>query len=175
MAPASAIRRLVLLRHAKAEERNGSPDTLRTLALAGRKQAGRAGTAMVARDIIPELVLCSDAVRTRQTWDRLKAAFGENQPEVIVTPNLYTGQVWDVLELVAGVDESVRTVLVVGHEPAMSSVAACLAGAGSEPVALSQVQIGVPTASFSILDSALPWAQWDAQTAILSAVVRSEG
>lgn len=170
--PTQVTRRLVLLRHAKAEPAGTVADTLRPLALTGRKQAARVGPALVDADVVPELVLCSDAVRTRQTWDLLKAGLGDAEPEVVVSPQIYSAGVEEILELVGAVDPRVRTVLVVGHEPTMSAVAAYLAGPGSDPAAHAQVQVGVPTAAYSVLESDRPWSQWSARSAVLTTLDR---
>ena len=172
LTPTQGARRLVLLRHAKAEPAGTVTDVLRPLALTGRKQAARVGLALVAADVVPELVLCSDAVRTRQTWDLLKAGLGDTEPEVVIDPQIYSAGVAEVLELVGAVDPRVRTVLVVGHEPTMSAVAAYLAGPGSDPAAHAQVQVGVPTATYSVLEADLTWRDWSAGSAVLTIVDR---
>lgn len=161
-------RRLVLLRHAKAEPAGSVADVLRPLALLGRKQAARVGPALVDADLVPELVLCSDAVRTRQTWDLLKAGLGDSEPEVVISSEIYTADADQILTVVEAVDPRVRTVLVVGHEPTMSAVAAYLAGPGSDPAAHAQVQVGVPTASYSVLESERPWQDWTRASAVLT-------
>lgn len=172
LSPTLATRRLVLLRHAKAEPAGSVADVLRPLALVGRKQAARIGPALVAADVVPELVLCSDAVRTRQTWDLLKVGLGENEPEVVISPDVYTAGAGEILGLVGAVDPRVRTVLVVGHEPTMSAVAAYLAGPGSDPAALAQVQVGVPTATYSVLEADLPWHDWTRGSTVLTLLDR---
>ena len=172
LTPTQVTRRLVLLRHAKAEPAGSVADVLRPLALLGRKQAARVGPALVAADVVPEVVLCSDAVRTRQTWDLLRSGLGENEPEAIISNEIYTAGVAEILELVAAVDPRVRTVLVVGHEPTMSAVAAFLAGPGSDPAAYAQVQVGVPTAAYSVLEAGLSWADWTKGSAVLTTLDR---
>ena len=114
MSPTSdRTRRLVLLRHATAEPGDGAADEIRSLTLAGRRQAGRVGAALRATDLVPELALVSPAVRTRQTWELLRGAFGDAETEVELTDALYTAGVDDVVTVLRGVDERVRTVLVV--------------------------------------------------------------
>ena len=169
---AHGTRRLVLLRHAKAEPAGSVADVVRPLALAGRKQAARVGPALVEAGVVPELVLCSDAVRTRQTWDLLKAGLDDSEPEVVVSPEVYTAGVAEILAMVGAVDPRVRTVLVVGHEPTMSAVAAYLAGPGSDPAALAQVRIGVPTAAYSVLEAGLPWHDWTRGSTVLTLLDR---
>ncbi|MCA5893461.1 histidine phosphatase family protein [Isoptericola sp. NEAU-Y5] len=157
------VRRLVLLRHAKAEPGRGVvTDDQRPLALTGRKQASRVGMALTAARLVPDLALVSSALRTRQTWD-LASAHLDGAADVVlqVRDELYESSVKDVVALLRDVPDHVRTVLVVGHEPTMAATAAHLAGEGSDDAALAQVRVGVPTATYSVLESAdLPWSGW---------------
>ena len=61
-------RTLVLLRHAKAETPGEVFDYDRRLAPRGAADAVAAGAWLAAHDLLPDLVLCSPAARTRQTW-----------------------------------------------------------------------------------------------------------
>ncbi|WP_407342527.1 SixA phosphatase family protein [Pengzhenrongella phosphoraccumulans] len=155
---ADAPRRLVLLRHAKAEHSGREVDEKRPLALAGRRQCAQIGAALTARDLVPELVLCSSAVRTRQTWDLVRTGLGGASPEVEFSGVLYDAGVSEVLALVQQVPDEVRTVLVVGHEPTMSAVAATLASSASDKAAVAHVRAGTSTGTFSVLDVAGPWS-----------------
>ncbi|MNI89357.1 hypothetical protein D3C73_1467490 [compost metagenome] len=89
-----------------------------------------------------------------------------------MTDTLYAAGVRDVLDMVRGADSRVRTLLVVGHEPSMAATAAHLAGPGSDSGALAQVRVGVPTATYSVLESSTPWGEWDGAVANLSYVGR---
>lgn len=167
--------RLVLLRHAKAEPGGGGVlDHERPLALKGRKQAGRVGAALTAAGLVPDLALVSSALRTRQTWDIAKGHLdGLPSDGLQVRDELYEASVRDVRELLRGVDDHVRTLLVIGHEPTMAATAAYLAADGSDDAALAQVRVGVPTATYSVLESAEHgWSAWGRGSARLVHVGR---
>lgn len=166
--------RLVLLRHAKAEPAHGSlSDDRRPLALGGRRQAGRVGMALTAAGLRPEVALVSSALRTRQTWDLASAHLeGAGDALLEVRDELYEASVRHVLDLLREVDASARTVLVVGHEPTMAATAAHLAGEGSDAAAVAQVRVGVPTATYSVLEAGEPWAAWGRDSARLVHVGR---
>ncbi len=170
----TAVRRLVLLRHAKAEPvREAGADAQRPLALKGRRQASGVGMALTAAGLVPELALVSSAVRTRQTWELARAHLDVGDALVEVRDELYEASVGDVLDLVRAVDPGVGTVLVLGHEPTMAATAAYLAGPGSDDAALAQVRVGVPTATYSVLESAEhPWSEWGRHAARLVHVGR---
>lgn len=150
------------------------PDELRPLALPGRKQAVRVGTVLAGLGFVPDAVLCSDAVRTRQTWDLLRPGLGDVAPDVTVTEEVYSASREDVLRLVRGTVEEHRTLLVVGHEPVISAVAAHLAGPGSDSAGLAQVRVGVQTATYVVLEAQSPWAEWSAAGSLLTHIGRPE-
>ena len=165
--------RLVLLRHAKAEPFGGGSDEVRALAPRGKRQCTSVAARLVVADLLPELVLVSSAVRTRQTWEEVAAGLGDvPEPEVVVSDEMYQARVADVVNLIAGTDDRVRTVLVVGHEPAMSATAAFLAGTG-EANHLAQIRTGLSTGSFALLDAG-GWATAARGAWALREVVRPE-
>ena len=169
--PLVGARRLVLLRHAKAENGGDLTDQLRPLALSGRRQAAQVGATLDAAGLVPDLILCSSAVRTRQTWDLARAAFGSPAGELEIVDALYHGGVRGLLDAVRAVAADLRTVLVVGHEPAMSHATALLAGAGSDEATVARVRVGMPTGSYAVLDLDVAWAQLEPRSARVVRVV----
>jgi len=165
-AHADRTRRLVLLRHAKAEHDVDGPDALRALNGVGERQSAWVGRALLDASLVPELALVSSAVRTQQTWSHLADAF-DPVPEADQRDELYSASPGTVLDVVRGMDERVRTVLVVGHEPTISRTAALLASEESDADLVDQVARGVPTATFAVLELAGPWAELDPATARL--------
>lgn len=109
-------RTLVLMRHAAAggatrdHDRPLTPDGVRAAAEAGRWL--RANLAPVG------LTICSTAVRTRQTRSAVDVA-----GDVRFSDELYGGGVDEILGEIAGVPDSVTTLLVVGHAPTVPSTA----------------------------------------------------
>ncbi len=168
--PSPGGRRLVLLRHAKAEHHGGVSDQMRTLHPTGRRQAAGVGHGLAASGLVPDVVLCSVAVRTRQTFELLATALGE-RPAVEYSEDLYGAGISDVLEAIAGVQEEVRTVLVVGHEPVMSGVAYVLAGPGSDSAAVARVRVGVPVGAYSVLEIDAAWDRLERGSGVLTDVV----
>lgn len=169
-AHADRTRRLVLLRHAKAEQDSRGPDALRALTEVGRQQSTWVGRALEAAGFVPELALVSSAVRTHQTWSHLADAF-DPAPEPELRDELYGASPGTVLEVVRGVDERVRAVLVVGHEPTISRTASLLASEDSSPELLDRVTLGVPTATLVVLELSGPWSELDPRGARLVDVV----
>lgn len=166
------LRRLVLLRHAKAETPPGLSDEMRPLALRGRRQCADVAAHLRSAGLVPDAVLVSGALRTRQTWELVRAALGEEvSAHVEVTDRLYLAGVTELLEVVREVGPDVATLLVVGHEPTISATAARLAGDGA-PEHLAQVRAGVPTATSAVLQTGVAWSALGAGDARLVEVVR---
>jgi len=162
---------LVLLRHAKAEAA-GPSDVERKLSASGRSQAKRVAARLVTEGLIPDVVLCSAALRAQQTWEQVAAGLTERghgvEPVVHVTEELYSARPETVAGLVA-VRSAGEVTLVVGHEPIMSMTAAALAGPESDEVALMSAQVGIPTATAAVLE-ADAWAEFRPAGAGASAV-----
>jgi phosphohistidine phosphatase len=114
--------KLVLVRHAEAAP--GSPDELRALSPEGHEQARQLGERLRADGIQPDAVLSSPLLRARQTATQL--GFGTAEPIDALAPGATEE---DVRAAVAGRGD---TVVVVGHQPDCSRIAAALSG-GPEP------------------------------------------
>lgn len=122
----SGAKRLLVLRHAKAEVGLGLADHERPLAPRGRRDAVVMGDHLRAEGWEPDLVLCSTALRTRQTLE----ALGLSAP-VRFERSIYTGDGQDLLTLVNLVEEECGSVLLVGHNPAVHELVVTV---GNEPV-----------------------------------------
>jgi phosphohistidine phosphatase len=126
------MRTLVLMRHAKSDYPDGVGDHERPLAPRGEREAGLAGEWL--RENVPPIdaVLCSSAVRTRQTLART----GVEAPASYLEA-LYGAAPGTMIGALNEVDDAVATLLVVGHEPTVSHVTLGLAAPGSEAVLLA--------------------------------------
>jgi phosphohistidine phosphatase len=119
---------LWLLRHAKAapDPPAGGADHERPLAPRGRRDASalslrlRAGELGFGDDAQPGLVLASTAARTTETAGKVAAALGLT---VDRRRRLYYGSPTDVLAELRTLDDEVRSVMVVGHNPATHTLA----------------------------------------------------
>jgi phosphohistidine phosphatase len=125
-------RTLVILRHAKAERPSGVADVDRPLTERGHADAAAAGVWLVSRGYAPDLVLCSPAKRTRQTWHGVAMALtGAGAPEVRYERALYADGVTKVLKLLRSVPDEAGTVLLIGHNPTVSMMSALLDRSGA--------------------------------------------
>lgn len=174
-------RTLVLMRHAKAEAYAGS-DAARPLALAGRRQALAAGEQLAASGVRLDAALVSAAVRTRQTWELLASRIPD-APTPRFHDDLYDATARTALDVVRAAEPEAATLIVVGHEPVMSSLAVLLhgeGGAGASEVDgagvaadLAQIRVGIPTATRCVLTFEGEWADLVRGGAVLRAVQRT--
>ncbi|MGN5486399.1 SixA phosphatase family protein, partial [Campylobacter coli] len=87
----NAMRRLMLLRHAKTEtDAPSGRDQDRRLDDRGHKDAAQIGDWLATNPPFPETVLVSHAVRARQTWDIAWEAMKDRvaEPQVEILPEL---------------------------------------------------------------------------------------
>ena len=147
------MRTLVLMRHAKSDYPDGVGDHERPLAPRGEREAGLAGEWL--RENVPPIdaVLCSSAVRTRQTLARTGVEAPANYLEA-----LYGAAPGTMIGALNEVDDAVDTLLVVGHEPTVSNVTLGLAAPGSDPAAAEGVAQKFPTSGIAVLSVPGSWS-----------------
>jgi phosphohistidine phosphatase len=117
------VRRLVLLRHAKADNPPDTADEDRPLSTRGHADAQVAG-AWLSRNHPPDQVICSPSKRTRQTWQAVSANLpGDSSPTVAFDRRIYSGAADDLLTAIRDCPDSAGTVLLIGHNPGISWLA----------------------------------------------------
>lgn len=139
-------RRLLLMRHAKAAYPDECSDHQRPLAGRGRNDAPEVGKWLAGVGWTPEVVVCSDAARTVETANLVIDGLGSDvnlRPE----SDLYEAGIGTVLDVIARTDDSVRTLLIVGHEPTMSATTGAICGKFAH----------FPTATVAQIDLEGPW------------------
>jgi phosphohistidine phosphatase len=149
--------RVWLLRHAKSSwDDPGLEDRDRPLAPRGEGAADLMREYLVAEGIRPALVLCSSAMRTRQTLARVLPALGP-ELEVRIESSLYTFDAEHLLDRVHAIPEDVASVMLIGHNPAMEELAIMLADRGER---LGQLAQKYPTGALAEIElSTGSWAE----------------
>ena len=163
------MKRLVILRHAKAIPASPELDDCdRRLADRGRSDAIRMGQFLKEEGCVPELALCSTAMRTRETLELVVPQLGTT-PMLRLLPELYLARWLTIINLVRQVRERADTVMVVGHSPGLEECARKLARPPGDTKArkLHQALQGeYPTAAVVVFEF---------DTNLWSAVERGEG
>jgi phosphohistidine phosphatase len=148
------MRSLLLLRHATTEHlRPGKPDPARRLTPHGEREAAAVGDHLRATAVRLDLVLCSPAVRARQTLDALRVT-----APVVVSDLLYGAGGDEIVDLVRGMPDEVEHLLVVGHAPGLPAVVLDLADPGaSDAEALATLERRFPAATLATLAVDAAW------------------
>ncbi|MER6346413.1 SixA phosphatase family protein [Streptomyces sp. NPDC001595] len=168
------LHRLVVLRHAKSAWPPGVPDHERPLAPRGRRDAPAAGQALAVADCLPDLALCSTALRARQTWELVSGQWG-TPPPVRHDPRLYAADAPELLAVVHETPPEVRILLVTGHNPGLEELILTLAGDGLDDT-LERVRAKFPTSALAVLAWHGPdWRALRAGTALLTWVTVPRG
>ncbi|MCB5164145.1 histidine phosphatase family protein [Streptomyces bambusae] len=156
---------LVILRHAKSAWPPGVPDSDRPLGPRGLRDAPAAGALLAREHPRPDLVLCSPARRTRQTWE-LAAARLPAEPPVRHEPRLYAAEAEEILDLVRETPADVGGLLLVGHNPGLQELVLLLAGGGPGD-ALDRIGAKFPTSAVAVLGCPEPWSALTPGSAVL--------
>ncbi|MHB1776786.1 MAG: SixA phosphatase family protein [Acidimicrobiales bacterium] len=167
--PPSGGKLLWLLRHAKtvADPPPGGTDHERPLAPRGRRDADALARRLspgsdrlgLPPDAMPGIALCSTATRTVETAERVLGALA-TPPAVTPLRSLYGASPEEVLAELALVDDAVRSVMVVGHNPTIHDLIAALPSAEDADGRRRIERGGVPTCALAVF--ALPVECWSA-------------
>jgi phosphohistidine phosphatase len=160
---------LYLLRHAKAvPQEPAGADRDRPLEQRGRRAAQAVGQWIAEHRLAPALVLCSPALRTRQTLDIVAVSF-PRPPEILIEDGLYLGGAHQLLARLRKVPADTAGVMLVGHNPGFHELSIFL----SEVIAGSLVArlAGFPTGAMACFQVPVAWPVLDRRQARLTAVV----
>ena len=153
-----APRRLVIMRHAKAEATAPS-DHERALASRGMADAEAAGQWLAEQGITPDVALVSDALRTRQTWAQVAGGAGWDESAADFSEALYDAGSDSTFDLIRETDAGVTTLVVIGHNPTMAYVAELVDdGEGDDDAMTGMVTRGFPTSALAVFTVDGPWS-----------------
>jgi phosphohistidine phosphatase len=149
--------RLMLLRHAKSSWPAGMHDAERPLSDRGEAAARLMGGYMAHHALIPDRVLCSPARRTRDTWAGIWAAIAVQSPaavDIVFDGRLYGATRHGILSVIRDQDDTVRTLLLLGHNPGLQEAAELLIAAGDVDLR-ERLREKFPAAALAVLDFTL--------------------
>lgn len=135
------MRRLILIRHAKSDRgAEGVSDHDRPLARRGEKAAEWIGETLRDEEWLPDLVLCSSSVRTRQTLE-----LSGIQADVQLLREIYDNMSRDFVEIIRRHGGEAQTLALIGHNTGMETTAQKLADDDAD-------LYGYPTGAIAVLD-----------------------
>ncbi|MDX3097797.1 histidine phosphatase family protein [Streptomyces sp. ME19-03-3] len=151
-------RRLIVLRHAKSA---WPPDVLdhdRPLGPRGRRDAPAVGRWLRAAGHTPDLVICSDSRRTRETWELAARALAATPPAPVrLDERLYAATARALLDVVREAPDEAATLLLVGHNPGVQDLVHRLTGEVAAETLLLRAADRFPTSALAVLSWPGSW------------------
>lgn len=141
------MRRLILLRHGKAEPSSTGGDIERDLTERGRGDSALTAHALAAAGLAPDLALVSPARRTRETWASAAPAFPAARMRV--DRALYLAPAERLAQ--AAAEAEADCLMIVGHNPGLHDLAVGLSASGETAAAIALAE-GFPTAAAAVFD-----------------------
>ena len=163
------VGRLVLIRHAKAEQ--GSIDRVRELTTRGHADAQALGRWLRDAGVSPDRVVVSPATRTAQTWTTVVAELGADVAPVMEDERIYDNDIDSLLELIRETPTDIRTLVLVGHNPSTAVLAHLLDNGAGDRQARRDLAEGYPTSGTAVFAVELDWADVEAGVGRLEAFV----
>ncbi|MCH9807481.1 MAG: histidine phosphatase family protein [Alphaproteobacteria bacterium] len=145
--------KLLLLRHAKSEwSHSGIGDHGRPLAKRGTKAAPLMAAHIAKLNLKPDLILCSDAARTRATLELALPKFGTPPPDTVIDGELYLASAETILDIVqSNATDATPAVMVIAHNPGLHTLAHRLAVKGDKH-AIRNMSLKFPTTALAVIE-----------------------
>ena len=141
---------LSLLRHAKSNRDDPLvEDFERPLAKRGAKAAPVVGAWLGSHELVPDVVLCSGAIRSRATLALLLPEFSAQPGRIVYDDDLYLAPAGDLLGAIRRIKDPARHVMVVGHNPGLHALALSLIRSGDKGD-LAALAEGFPTCALAV-------------------------
>jgi phosphohistidine phosphatase len=141
---------LYLVRHAKSSWSDSSlSDRDRPLNKRGRRSAPDMGRRLAAQDHLPELIISSPAKRAFSTARKIANELGYERSEIMTDESLYFSGTGGMLEFLENLDDGYQKVMIVGHNPAMTTLLNILSDSSID---------NMPTCAVAVID--YPMASW---------------
>jgi phosphohistidine phosphatase len=120
-------KRLSLVRHANAEHGSDVRDFERPLSRKGRSEAEEVAKRFLERTHVPDLILTSAALRTRETAEIFARILGVPARRLQSEDSLYLADGEHILAAIRAAGPRVGHLMVIGHNPGISAAAISLA------------------------------------------------
>ncbi|MEX3016848.1 histidine phosphatase family protein [Gymnodinialimonas hymeniacidonis] len=144
-------RTLILIRHCKSDWSANQEDHARPLNPRGRRAAPRLGAFLAAEGLAPDEVLCSDAMRTRETWAGIASQLPD-APAPTLSRTLYLA---DPAAMLTAIRAGTGTIVaVIGHNPGIGELAWSLAEKPPHDERFGMY----PTGATTVLRVGAPWS-----------------
>ena len=129
------VKSLIIIRHALSlNEQPGMKDVERTLSVAGIQDASKIGKYLKIKNIIPEQIHSSHALRAVGTAQIIAEQIGIKNDRIIINEELYQASVRILLKIINQLDEKINNLILIGHNPSVSYLCEYLSGNDIRPI-----------------------------------------
>ncbi len=122
--PELRVKQLILVRHAKSDW--GDPalgDHERPLNKRGQRNAPKMGLRLAEREVRPDRIYTSSALRARTTAKIIAGALDYPAEDIEQVEGLYHAGVSTWLDFISGLEDSLSCVMCFGHNPGLTELA----------------------------------------------------
>jgi phosphohistidine phosphatase len=144
------MKRLIVMRHATAAGLTAPSDFERPLTSEGHREAERVGAWLGQRGYLPELALCSTALRVRETWAAASRGLGVSPP-VRWDRVFYDADAADLMQEASEVGDDADTVILIAHNPSVTHFAFALAS-HDDPEGRERLRAGFRPATAAVFE-----------------------
>ncbi|MFI5322702.1 MAG: SixA phosphatase family protein [Thermodesulfobacteriota bacterium] len=114
---------LFIVRHAKSSwDDTGLDDRERPLNRRGKEEAPKMGKHLSGYTVKPDMITSSPAVRALKTAEKIAKELGFKKSDVLVNEMIYTFNGGNLMDVIRGFDDKYRSVMLVGHNPAITAL-----------------------------------------------------
>jgi phosphohistidine phosphatase len=110
---------LLIMRHAKSDWSANMEDFDRPLNRRGLKEAAKMGKWLRKQKIMPDRIVCSPAMRARQTIEIVCEQLRKHAPAITWDERIYEARLDDLLKVIAEHGKNAECVLLTGHNPGL--------------------------------------------------------
>lgn len=160
-------RQLLIMRHAEAAQSFTGDDHSRGLTRHGISQAQDMGAWMMREQLWPDMVVVSDALRTRQTCVWLGEQLGERGSTALHDRRLFEASAAKMCSIINETPQTVETLLIVAHMPAVQELSMALSDLNSDEAAVLSMAEHWPPAGCALFNVTGQWALLDGRDASL--------
>jgi phosphohistidine phosphatase len=132
--PETAVKTLILLRHAAAGASKDGTDERRPLSAEGVLQARRTAARLAVRSVKPDRIVTSPADRALATARIVAEALETDDGRFLADDRVYdASESGHLLRVIRGLDDADGVVVIVGHQPVLGELTTALVPMFSVP------------------------------------------
>jgi len=141
------MKTLYLVRHAKSSwDHPGLSDSERPLMDKGIRKSKRVIESLQKKQISPDLIISSPAVRAIETARLFARGLGCSEEKILIDRKIYDGHYDHILDLIYATSNQLDSLMLFGHNPTFNNLANLLVHPGIDEMPTSAV-VGISFAT----------------------------